>query len=399
VRVLVLTYETPAWPAGGGAGRIHALLEPLASRHAIRVLSTGGQPRVGRSPAGVELRLIEPGAPDGAPPGGWLGKNARHYLRGDPWLHHLAAHHARALAAALPAEMARFRPDLVQVEHGELGGLVAAVPAGVPTVLVLHNLLTVVQAQLARGAGWEAVKHALEVPVMARAERRHAGAASAVVVTTETDRRLVHRLRPRVHVDVVPNCVIARPRALDRQRSAVPRLVFTASFHYPPNQRAAVELLDTLLPAVRRRVAGAELVLAGQQVPAWLRARVAGAPGARLCADPADMRPLLDSAWLAVAPLRSGSGSPLKVLEALAAGVPVVTTPRVARALELGREDGVLVADDAPGLAAAACAVLDDARLRDRLGAAGERVVAERFDSIAAADRLDAVWRRAADRR
>src|SRR5690349_20779080 len=95
VRVLVLTYETPAWPGGGGAGRMHALLEALASRHAVRVLSTGGPPRFGRTPAGVELRLLDPGPPDGAPPGNWLGKNAGHYLRGDPWLHRLAAHHAR----------------------------------------------------------------------------------------------------------------------------------------------------------------------------------------------------------------------------------------------------------------------------------------------------------------
>lgn len=392
MRVLILTYETPAWPGGGGAMRKHALLEPLAGRHTIRVVSTGGPPRLGDPPAGVELVLLEPGDRLGDPAEPWLVKNAGHYLHGAPWLHRLAGHHLRALSAALPGQLADFTPDVVQVEHGELGPLVVQAASHVPTILVLQDVLTVVQAQLARGTGWEAMKHALEVPVMARAERRHARAAAAVVVTTDTDRRRLRLLRPRVRVDVVPNCVVSARLARSRPRAPAPLLAFTGSFHYPPNQQAVLELLDTILPEVRRRVPDAELLLAGQQPPAWLRARTQGMAGVTLHADVADMRPLLESAWVALAPLRRGSGSPLKVLEALAAGVPVVTTPRVAQSLEVGRDDGVLVARGPREVAASACAVLEDAQLRARLGAAGPCTVATRFDNVAAAGRLERLW-------
>lgn len=398
MRVLVLTYETPEYPGGGGASRMANLLEPLATAHDIRVVSSGGPPRLGTFPRRVELRLVDSGG-EYHPPGSWLVKNLRHYLAGPPWLHWLARHHLETLATVLGDEVRRFRPDVVQVEHGEIGALLGAVPDAVARVLVLHNLLTVVQWQQVRGLPrWTAFKHLLEVPVMAREERRHMASADVVVTTTEHDRRLARRLHRGVPVTVVPNCV----RTGDLRRRPAPHhrptVVFTASFHYPPNQVAAAELLDLVFPEVRRRVPSARLVLAGQRLPDRLRRRAQAVAGVEVRSPLDDVGALLAEAWAAVAPLRLGSGSPLKVVEALAAAVPVVAAPRVARALGVDAATGVLVAADPPQTAEALVRLLRDAALRRELGARGAAHAAVAFDHLRAAQALAATWELAVTR-
>src|SRR5205823_4755277 len=100
---------------------------------------------------------------------------------------------------------------------------------------------------------------------------------------------------------------------------------------------------------------------------------LAGAAGVSLAAAVPAMAPELTRATIAVVPLRAGSGLQNKVLEAMAAGTPVVATPRAVAGLALGAGVEVLVADDATGLAAAAVALLRDparARAQARAGRA-----------------------------
>ncbi|HWW44500.1 MAG TPA: glycosyltransferase, partial [Acidimicrobiia bacterium] len=97
--------------------------------------------------------------------------------------------------------------------------------------------------------------------------------------------------------------------------------------------------------------------------------------------------------WIAVAPLRKGSGSPLKVIEALAAGVPVAVTPRVARALGLaGEDDGIAIAEAPSELGATIAALLSDRPRLDRAAAGGEVTARTRFDRVQAAAQLERVW-------
>lgn len=391
MRVLVLTYETPEYPGGGGASRMANLLEPLAARHEIRVVTTGGPPRLGQLPAGPSIRFLDPG-PERVPDEPWLRKNLRHYLQGPPWLHWLARHHLEALAEALATEVAEFRPDVVEVEHGEIGALVAHVPRPAARVLVLHNLLSVVQwQQVGAPWGWSAVKQLLEVPVVAREERRHAHLADIVVTTTDHDRRLARRLLGRDPV-VVPNCVRVEDLRRRRPRSAVPTVVFTASFHYPPNQRAADELIGEVVPRVRACIPEAVFLLAGQRLPDDLRMRAERTEGVEVISPLDDVRPVLERAWVAVAPLRQGSGSPLKVMEALAAGVPVVATPRVASALGIGPAAGMLVAPHSAATAEILVDLLGDRRRCEILGQRGADHAAAAFDHRQAAERLEQAW-------
>jgi glycosyltransferase involved in cell wall biosynthesis len=111
-----------------------------------------------------------------------------------------------------------------------------------------------------------------------------------------------------------------------------------------------------------------------------------------------DVREELWGAPVALAPMRQGSGSPLKAIEALAAGVPVVGSPRVAAALRLGAEDGLVVAARPRDTAGAVAGLLGDPARRERLGAAGAAVARARFDRAVWAPRFEAAVVQAAER-
>jgi glycosyltransferase involved in cell wall biosynthesis len=393
LRVLVLSYETPSYPSGGGPSRQHALLEPLASRHRIRVLSTGGRPALGNPPAGVDIALIDPGPPLDPPDERWFQKNLRHYFVGEPWLYRLGLHHTRALDAALATEIGSFDPDLVVVEHEELIPLLSRLPAGMPSVLVFHNILLEVQWQNRRQRRvWDSIKALLELLVLARVERGALGRASRSIVVSVPNRRLTRMLRPSAAVAVIPNCLDVEYFHRRSERAPKPVIVMTASYHYPPNQVAARELVEEVFPAVRAEVPVAELRLVGQQMPRWLQTLAEATPGVKVVGEVDDVRPELERAWVAVATLKKGSGSPLKALEALAMGVPVVATRRVSTSLGLGLDDGLIIARRRGDIAREIVSLLNDDGHRARLAAAGERAVRARFDSRVVARALEREW-------
>ena len=397
MRVLLLTYETPSYPGGGGASRVHALIEPIASRHRIRVISTGGPPALGKTPDNVDIRYVDPGPMLGPPDEGWLRKNVMHYLRAEPWLYRLAGHHVAAIASIIDEELRSFDPDVIAIVHEELVPLLSRLPQEARTAFEYQNFLLEVQRQNLRGKNsWETAKNVLELGVLARAERRALRRATVSVVVSDPMVQTARRLNRSARVALIPNTVDLGYFTPHGSADPKPTAVMTASFHYPPNQEATEELLSAVWPAVLARVPEAELRLVGQNMPVELRESAQAAAGVVVVGRVEDVRPELGRAWVALAPLRKGSGSQLKVIEAFAMGVPVVGAPRVAEALRLGPDDGLLVGRSAADMAARIVELLSDPAKRDRLGATARRVVEERFDGARVAEDLERVWLSAA---
>ena len=112
-----------------------------------------------------------------------------------------------------------------------------------------------------------------------------------------------------------------------------------------------------------------------------------------------DLAASLRASEVAVAPLRAGSGQPLKVLEALASGTPVVATPAAIAGLAIEDGQHLLVAGEADSFAAAVVRALNDRELRTRLSRAGRGLVEREHGWDAPVAALDALWRDAAERR
>jgi glycosyltransferase involved in cell wall biosynthesis len=132
--------------------------------------------------------------------------------------------------------------------------------------------------------------------------------------------------------------------------------------------------------------------LVGRNPPAWLRRRVAESPGIALHADVPDVRPYLARCAALVVPLRIGGGSRLKILEALAAGVPVVSTRIGAEGLCLDPGRDITVTRDIQDLAAALVAAVRTPERMARQAASGRAVVLARYDWETLAKDMERVW-------
>jgi glycosyltransferase involved in cell wall biosynthesis len=153
-------------------------------------------------------------------------------------------------------------------------------------------------------------------------------------------------------------------------------LIYTGSFQYAANYDAMVWFLGQVWPQVRAALPDARLRITGEH---------AGLPlptteGVILTGLVPDVRPLVAESWAALAPLQSGGGTRLKILEAMALGTPVVATSKGAEGLDAQPEVHLLVADDPADFAAAVIRLLQDASLRRALARRAQTWVAAHYD-------------------
>jgi glycosyltransferase involved in cell wall biosynthesis len=197
-------------------------------------------------------------------------------------------------------------------------------------------------------------------------------------VTSDVDAAFFERAGAR-EVLVVPNGVDVR--AVPWAAPAAGRtLIYVGHYGYQPNAAAALELADEVLPRVRASVPDAQLQLVGADPTEAMRARPVEVTG-----TVPDVLPYLRAARVMVVPLRSGGGTRLKILEALAAGVPVVSTPLGAEGLELRDGEHLLVGETRADLAALTVRVIEDDALANRLSTAGRAHVERTYDWTALA--------------
>ncbi|OLE36277.1 MAG: hypothetical protein AUI36_27030, partial [Cyanobacteria bacterium 13_1_40CM_2_61_4] len=173
---------------------------------------------------------------------------------------------------------------------------------------------------------------------------------------------------------LVPHGVDERLFDVERKPQDPPRVVFLGNLGVPHNVDAARFAAEEVWPRIRRRWPQARLVIAGAD-PAPSVARLASLPGVEVPGRVSDLREMWSTASVMLAPLRFSTGIQNKVLEAIAAGVPVVTTEPVARGIGARAGEMLLVGADADELASAVCATLDDpAAAASRIRSAREHV-------------------------
>ncbi len=201
--------------------------------------------------------------------------------------------------------------------------------------------------------------YAIEARRMLRYERMLARRFSRSFVCTEQEAEDFRRLVPGQAVEVLRNGIdlaFFRPGGAPRRPGA---LVFTGVMSYAPNVDAMLWFCQAILPLVRAEVPEVTLTICGSAPSRRVR-RLACLPGVTVTGRVSDVRPYLDQASLFVAPLRLGRGIQNKLLEAMAMGLPVVTTESALRATGITPGAGIVAADTPAAFAAAVAALLRD---------------------------------------
>ena len=226
-----------------------------------------------------------------------------------------------------------------------------------------------------------------------RREALYASAADACLAVSEEDAGLLREVAPGVSVEVIANGIDVPSYRASASPTVPPTVFFAGKLDYRPNVDACEWLVRSVVPIVRASVPEVRVVLAGRDPSPAVRT-LAG-PGVEVTGylTDAEMRARLAGATVAVVPIRMGSGTRFKVLEAMAAGVPVVATPFGAAGS--GIVDGVhgLLSEAASDLGASVVRLLRDASLRESMAVRARLLAEARHDWSAITPRLIDVYR------
>jgi glycosyltransferase involved in cell wall biosynthesis len=384
VRVVVVSAWEPWRRSDAAAFVLDHQLQILAARHDITVLAAGAP----------EAATVPPEAADdtsAAVAMQWFGSDSGRtvdYLSRRLWsLRSREPAHVRyverpALVAAL--REAATAADVVHL-HGWGTAALWQHVSGLPTVHMAIDSWTANAANRRRPAA-QRLGELGQRRLIAAHERLHYPRLGAVIVVAERDAALVRAAAPGARVEVVPNGVDVGPDP--SPLPARPVLGFHGVFDSQANVDAARALVDEILPRVRRTVPEAAVVLAGRRPPREVRA-LAG-DGVELRADVPDTATELAAMTVHVDWMTSGSGIKNKVLEAMAAGRPVVGSPLAAEGI--GSGPGLEVADTVEGAATRIADLLRDPKAAAAAGRAGRQRVASDFSWQTNADRVEALW-------
>jgi len=295
--------------------------------------------------------------------------------------------HSAPLEQWVRSELARGAMDLVHVDEMFVHSVVPQVD---PTPLVIHHHKLDVEFAQATGTS------PYDLSKLRRLERAACTRTPHHILCGEPDAERLGGRAPGLTCHVVPNGVDPehfQPTSTPR----VPgRLLFLGSLDYAPNVQALEWFLNGILPRVRATRPDAHLHVVGARPSPAVHSLVAAAgEGVELLGEVEDVRPHLAEAALMVVPLRAGGGSRLKIVEALAAGCPVVSTPVGAEGLELVDGEHLSLADGEAPFAESVTRLLADPALAAKQSSAGRERVLERNTWSALGERLQGAWRSA----
>lgn len=385
--ILWLTPFLPSPPHDGGKKRMHALLMGLARDWRITVLSYINHPLEAFAArdleaAGIVVRCV-PRVPAAAPPELELpGMTYPFYCPG--------------MLEALHAVILRDPPDAVQIEFFQMAPIGLAVPSSIPIFYTEHDA-----GHFSKRRSYlppsEDGGFALELKRRKKLLRLVLRRAHRAVTMSDWDARRLRALRPQAGLTTIPMGVHCSEFISPSANQRTPgRILFVGSYPHFPNVDGARFLTRKVMPYVWSRMPQAHLVLAGSSPTPEIRA-LAG-PRVAVTGTREDLRGEFFSADVFAAPIRLGCGMKTKILEAFAAGLPVVALKETLRGIPARDGQEVLSAKNENDFSRRLVRLLQDATLREKLSRCARRL-ARRFDWSSAVAAQDELYERALGRK
>jgi len=319
-------------------------------------------------------RVVTARAGGGSP--GWLWTEGAGVLGGRPFGY--ARYAGRMLRSAFRHLLAEQSVDLVHFDHLHAAQLLPEARALAPQARVVmdaHNVEAQVAERLAEVSPWPlSLVLRRQARAIARLEAQTVRGVDAVLCCSELDAEALRRSGAG-EVHLVPNGVELRPLPA----SLEPRdsVAFVGSFDWRPNADAAAVLAREIWPRFREVCPGLRLALIGRKPPPQIAALAA--PDIEVTGRVPDVAPWLARSFATAMPLRAGSGTRLKVLEAAAARLPIVATRLATEGLPFVHGKHVLHAESAEEFVEALTLLRSDPELATRLAEAAWHL-AQQFD-------------------
>jgi glycosyltransferase involved in cell wall biosynthesis len=397
VRILFVSPFLPYPPVAGGHAQIWAWLRRLSQRHRIafvgfyeRESDSAGAEEIARHCEPMRVRLRKP-APHAYSSFAQLPR----------WVTEFYCHE---LARDVEEVVRHFRPEVVQFlssNMAQYGRFARGVPA---VVTALELTFLAYHRRIAAARGIERVQAKLDWLRMLRFETAAFRRAGNVIAVSQREAGIIGAVAPRARVIAVPPGVDHEQLAQRPRHPVAGQVLYLGHMEHLPNLDGLIFLYSDIWPRVRQSCPAARLVIAGKgtreelgRVSPEVLAAMEEDRSVEIAGFLPDLASAMDAAAAMAAPLRLGSGVRNKVVEAMASGLPVVTTRRGAEGLNVADDSELLLADDGESFARQLVRLLRDRDLQDRLSAAGRCLAIREHDNDQLAARLEGALAEAAE--
>lgn len=376
MRVLFLSRWFPFPTDNGSKIRVYHLLKSLADQHEVALLSFANEPPTA---AAVQVLRAICSQVDFVSYKGFQTNSVRARLG-------FLSPTPRSLIDTFSAEMAekvkkvsdQWKPDIVVASQLDM----------IPYALLVRDAFRVAE-EIELTIPYEAYIKAPHLPAKLRKGltwwklsaylRRTLSAFQLCTVVSAPEQELARRVIPStVPIEVIPNGVDFRSLQFVSREPQPDRLIYNGALSYYANFDAMHFFLSEIFPRILERAPKTTLLITGNTQGAPIE-QLPNRKNVVFTGYVEDIHAVVGASWALVAPLRLGGGTRLKVLEALALGVPVVATSKGVEGLDLEKGEEVLVADTPQQFAEATLSLLTDLALRNCLSLAGRRA-ASRYD-------------------
>ena len=393
MRILLLSQVVPYPPDSGPKIKTYGVLRYLARRHEVHLVSfvrSAGEEANARSLRDLcasittvplrRSRLAD------------VGYLARSLATWRPFL--IERDDSQAMREAVAKVLGRHAFDAVHADQLPLAQF--AVGLRVPLrVLDEHNAVwTIVRRAAEReGPGPRRALAELEWRKLRAYEGTICRRFDRVMVVSEQDHAaLVEAAGADLPVAVIPIAVDTRDLAFAPRSAEARHVVSVATMYYPPNVDGVRWFATRVFPLVRREAPQTRFYVVGSRPPGQISRLASRDSGVVVTGYVADLEPVFRQSAVVVVPVHSGSGMRVKILEAFARGVPVVSTSVGVEGIDARDGEHLLVADEPAEFARAVIRLLAEPAEAARLARAGRELVEARYDWRTALSGLDRVY-------
>ncbi|MFV9504556.1 MAG: glycosyltransferase family 4 protein [Oscillochloridaceae bacterium umkhey_bin13] len=302
-----------------------------------------------------------------------------------------------ALRQLLADLTARESFDLIHPDQLNMAQFAVDLPGA--RVLDQHNAVWTIVARMAANEPWLPKRMLLDLE--ARRLRRYEAAIcarfDALLAVSEPDLHFLQLAAAEIGVSLPPTTVV--PIAVDA-RAAPPitridqplTILSMATMFWPPNVDGVLWFANEVYPLVQREIPAVRFAIVGARPPAQVRRLAERDPSIAVTGYVDDPQPYLEQAAALIVPVRAGGGMRVKILEALARGLPIVSTTIGYEGIDLHPGEHLLVGDTPQAFAAALIAILRDPALGRQLAAAGRRIAEDHYDWRVVNPQVDAAY-------
>lgn len=394
MRVLLLTQVLPYPPDSGPKVKTYHVLKYLAEKHQVTLVSfvrdTDKPEYIQHLETLCERVITVPIKRAPLRDLLFLGKSL---LTNQPWM--MLRDERPEMRAALEQLAATTQFDVVHADQLNMGQYALPFTKS-RKVLDLHNALWVLYQRMASTLPLHnPMKYLLsrDWRLLKAYEGKMCRDFDAVTAVSDEDKQSLIEAGAPTNIQVIPIAIDTDKQAFIQRTPKKPHIVHVGTMYWPANIDGIRWFLDHIYPLIKQQVPDVHCTLIGARPPQDIKDREQTDPSLKVTGYVDDPVPYLQDSSMMIVPLRAGGGMRVKILNALAQGLPMVSTTVGCEGIDVKDNYDILVADTPEAFARQSARLLTDAGLNEQLTRQGRQTAEEKYDYRRACAPLDDIYR------